>query len=249
MIFHLSSRIDAPHASPGIDKSKATLSSANAKTWMAITGSGLLLFVIVHMLGNLQIYLGQESLNSYAQKLKNLPLLLWTARLGLLVIFTVHFGLAIRLNRHNRLARPQRYVINDPVDTTLASRTMFSSGLVILAFVTYHLLHFTLGITEPSIHKLVDQAGRHDIYSMVVLGFQNVYVSGAYIIAMILLALHLSHASSSIFQTLGVANRKSRKKLQLAGQAVAIVILVGNISIPISVMLGLLRLPADGAAS
>jgi len=103
----------------------------NAKTWMAITGSGLLLFVVVHMLGNLQIYLGQDSLNSYAMKLKSLWLLLWTARLGLLAIFSVHLGLAIRSNRRKRLARPQRYVINDPVETTLASRTMFSSGLVI----------------------------------------------------------------------------------------------------------------------
>lgn len=214
---------------------------------MAITGSGLLLFVLVHMLGNLQIYLGQESLNAYAQKLKSLPVLLWTARLGLLVIFTVHLGLAIRLNRRNRLARPQRYVINDPVETTLASRTMFSSGLVILAFVTYHLLHFTLGLTDPSIHKLVDQSGRHDVYSMVILGFQNAYVSAAYIVSMLFLAMHLSHASSSIFQTLGVASGKTRRNLQLAGHVLALLILVGNVSIPVVVLLGLLGLPVDGA--
>ncbi len=247
MLSEIASRIDAPTASPNAAKSELKLSSVNAKTWMAITGSGLLLFVVVHMLGNLQIYLGQDSLNSYAKKLKSLPILLWTARIGLLAFFSVHFGLAIRLNRRNRLARPQPYVINDPVETTLASRTMFSSGLVILAFVIYHLLHFTLGITDPSIHKLVDQAGRHDVYSMVVLGFQNVYVSGAYIIAMIFLALHLSHASSSILQTLGVSNRKTRNKLRLVGQAFAIVILVGNVSIPISAMLGFLSPPAGGA--
>jgi len=248
MILRIPSRRDATHASPTIHNSRTASSSVNAKMWMAITGSGLLLFVVVHLLGNLQIYLGQESLNSYAKKLKGLPLLLWTARLGLLAVFTLHLGLAVRLNRRNRLARPQRYVIDDPVDTTFASRTMLSSGLVILAFVIYHLLHFTLGVTDPKNHKLVDQAGRHDVYSMVVLGFQNVYVSGAYIIAMTFLALHLSHASSSIFQTLGVSDRKTRKKLYLAGQALALVILIGNASIPISVMLGWLRLPTGGAA-
>jgi succinate dehydrogenase / fumarate reductase cytochrome b subunit len=194
MTFNRSPQIPATSVSPATNTARAPLSSVNAKMWMAITGSGLLLFVVVHMLGNLQIYLGQETLNSYAKKLKSLPLLLWTARLGLLALFTLHLDLAIRVTRHNHFARPQRYVINDPVETTLASRTMFSSGLVILAFVTYHLLHFTVGVTEPSIHKLVDPAGRHDVYSMVVLGFQNVYVSGAYIIAMIFLALHLSHA-------------------------------------------------------
>jgi succinate dehydrogenase / fumarate reductase cytochrome b subunit len=247
MIFHRTTQIAATHASSTIDTSRPRLSSVNAKLWMAITGSGLLLFVIVHMLGNLQIYWGQEALNSYAKKLKSLPLLLWTARLGLLALFTMHLGLAIRVKLHNRLARPERYVINDPVETTLAPRTMFSSGLVIMAFVTYHLLHFTFGVTDPIIHTLVDQAGHHDVYSMVVLSFQNVYVSAAYIIAMIFLAMHLSHASSSIFQTLGATGSTTRKHLYLAGQTLAIVILLGNASIPVAVMLGLLDLPGDGA--
>jgi len=215
--------------------------------WMAVTGLGLTLFVIVHMLGNLQIYLGQKALNDYAEKLKSLPLLLWSARLGLLAIFVSHLALAIYLKRRNRVARPQRYVINDPIETTLASRTMLSSGLTILAFVTYHLLHFTLGVTDPGSFELTDGAGRHDVYSMVVLGFRNVYVSGAYIVAMGFLALHLSHAASSVFQTLGLASSSNRGKLHLAGLVLASVILVGNISIPISVMAGVLGLPADGA--
>jgi succinate dehydrogenase / fumarate reductase, cytochrome b subunit len=247
MILRRTTRIAGTHASPTAG-TQTWLSSINSKVWMAITGSGLLLFVIVHLLGNLQIYLGPEALNAYAYKLKSLPLLLWSARLGLLAIFILHLGLAIRLKLRNRMARPERYVIDHSVETTLASRTMFSSGLAILTFVVYHLLHFTLGVTEPRIHRLEDGAGRHDVYSMVVLGFQNVYVSAAYIVAMIFLALHLSHASSSIFQTFGATGSGNRKHLYVAGQCLALAILLGNASIPVAVMLGFLELPGGGAA-
>ena len=162
------------------------------------------------MLGNLQIYLGQDAINAYANKLKSLPALLWSARLGLVAIFAPHIGLAIYLKLHQSSRDVRNYFVNDPIETTLASRTMMSSGLVILAFTIYHLLHFTLGITDPVNHHLTDAAGRHDVYSMVVLGFQNIYVSAAYIVAMLFLGLHLSHAASSIFQTLGVASTSNR---------------------------------------
>ena len=131
----------------------------NAKVLMAVTGSGLLLFVAIHMLGNLQIFLGQNVLNAYAKRLKDLPALLWMARGGLLALFAGHLALAVHLQRVNRRARPERYIVNDAVDTSLASRTMLTSGLVIFAFVIYHLLHFTLGVTDPASHRLTDAQG------------------------------------------------------------------------------------------
>ncbi len=223
------------------------LSSISAKLLMALTGTGLLIFVAAHMLGNLQIYLGQDKLNAYAKFLKGMPLLLWSARAGLIATFGLHLGLAVYLRRQNRRARPQGYVVDDPVETSLASRTMLTSGLVIFAFLVYHLLHFTLGVTNPATHSLTDAAGRHDVYSMVVLSFRNIYVSGAYIIAMLFLGLHLSHATSSIFQTFGLTGNASRGWYQKLGWAVAAILMIGNISIPVAVLTGMLGLP-EGVA-
>ena len=230
------------------ERASPRLSAIKAKLLMAITGSGLLLFVMVHMLGNLQIFLGQDALNAYAKKLKDMPALLWMARSGLIALFVGHLTVAAYLRRINRKARPQRYVVNDPVDTTLASRTMLTSGLVIFAFLIYHLLHFTLGVTDPASHGVTDAQGRHDVYTMVVVGLQNVYVSAAYIIAMLFLGLHLSHASSSIFQTLGLVTDRYRISLQRAGMAVAVTIMLGNISIPVAVLSGFIGLPVDGGS-
>ncbi len=243
-------RLSTPHvpgspllSDPSLSASRMSL--VNLKLVMAVTGASLLLFVAVHMLGNLQIYLGQDALNAYARKLKSMPLLVWTARAGLLLTFSLHLAVAVYLKRRNRLARPQRYVINDPVETTLASRTMLTSGLVILSFLIYHLLHFTLGLTDTSSHRLVDAEGRHDVYSMVVLSFQNAYVSTAYIVAMLFLGLHLCHASSSIFQTLGIVKGSSRQLFHRIGVGIALIIVIGNISIPLAVLLGIVGLPIE----
>ncbi len=201
-----------------------------------------------HSRPNLQIYLGPEPLNAYAKFLKSTPLVLWGARFGLLAIFGLHLLLAVNLKRQNRRARPQNYVVNDPVETTLASRTMMSSGIVILAFVIYHLAHFTLGVTNPALHELVDSAGRHDVYSMVVLSFQNPYVSATYIFAMLLLGLHLSHAAASIWQTFGITSSRSRTWIHNLGWGIAAILTLGNISIPISILLGLVGLPEEVTA-
>ena len=213
------------------------------KFFMAVTGAALISFVTVHLAGNFLIFWGQDALNAYAEKLKSMPLLLWTARLGLIAVFSVHLGLAICLRRVNRQARKQPYVINDPVDTSLASRTMFLSGMVIFAFLIYHLLHFTIGVTNPDNHRLVDSSGRHDVYSMVVLSFRNIYISSTYIVAMLFLGLHLSHAASSIFQTLGITTARARNILSYVGTTLAAVIMAGNISIPLSILLGFVDLP------
>lgn len=205
------------------------------------------MFVIIHMVGNLQIYLGPAVLNQYAQLLKGMKFLLWVARFGLLSLFTIHLIMAVELARRNRQSRGGVYHVQDNCRTSLASRTMLSSGLVILTFLIYHLLHFTLGVTDPENHLLRDVAGRHDVYSMVIRGFRNPYISGSYIVAMLFLSLHLSHAAASIFQTFGIVRDGNRRYLAVFGLMIAGAVLAGNASIPIAVMLGILGLPTEGA--
>ncbi|HYE71730.1 MAG TPA: succinate dehydrogenase cytochrome b subunit, partial [Blastocatellia bacterium] len=167
-------------------------STLGKKYIMAITGFALFAYVIVHMMGNLQIYLGRDPLNDYAEFLKSKLALLWVARLGLLAITLLHIISAVQLVRRNRAARPVKYSVGKPPISTIANRTLIVSGLIILAFVIYHLLHFTIGVTDPQAYALRD-GNRPDVYGMVIAGFSNPIVSAFYIIAMALLCLHLSH--------------------------------------------------------
>src|SRR5262249_17295789 len=158
---------------------------------MAITGLALFVFVIGHMAGNLQIFLGREVINKYAAFLKSMPGLLWTARVSLLALVIMHITAALQLVSANSDARPQKYATGKPVAASYASRTIFVSGLVIFAFIIYHLMHFTLGVTNPELISLKDPIDplHHDVYGMMVRGFSNPFVSGFYILAMALLCL------------------------------------------------------------
>src|SRR5690625_2894396 len=175
-------------------------SSIGKKIIMAVTGLILLGFVIGHMLGNLQIFIGQEQINAYAATLHGMPVLLWLARIGLLIAFVVHIWVAVVLTLENMKARPRNYLRDGTIQATYASRTMRWSGVIILAFVIYHLMHFTVQVLDPEFTKLLDEAGRHDVYGMMIAGFSSFWVSGFYIVAMLLLALHLGHGVSSLFQ-------------------------------------------------
>lgn len=226
-------------------------SSIGRKILVAATGVALLGFVIAHMLGNLQVFLGPDALNSYAKSLKDLGPLLWAMRLGLIAVFVVHIALAVRLALENKAARPQRYVHDGRVQATTASRTMILTGLMVLLFVLYHLAHFTLGLTHPDhfaseemVPSLAGEVARHDVYSMVVLGFQSPLVSGLYIAAMALLALHLSHAVASVVQTLGWNDPSREVMVRRVGTGLAWIIFLGNTSIPVAVLTGLVDLPA-----
>lgn len=226
---------------------KFAQSSIGAKVLMAISGALLFGFVLVHMLGNLQIYLGQEPYNAYAHFLKSTPELLWGARLALLTAVSVHTATGIRLQYLNRVARPVAYQEKNYTRATLTSRSMLWTGSVVLAFIVYHLAHFTLGLTDPTHAGLIDPKGYHDAYSMFVYGFQNIYVSAFYIIAMVLLGMHLEHGVSSMFQTLGINHPRFNGLLHKVGPAFAILIVLGNVSMPIAVLLGYITLPAGGA--
>lgn len=222
---------------------KALRASVGAKAVMAVTGLLLLLFVLAHMLGNLQVFLGPDALNGYAQKLQSLGGLLWVARIGLATILVLHVATAARLTRLNRQARPVGYAALSPQVTSYAARTMVLSGFVILAFVAFHLLHFTLGVTHPEHFGHHDAQGRHDVYRMVVLGFQQAPVALLYVAAQALLALHISHGASSLFQSLGVTHPALRCVKERAGPALALLIFVGNVSMPLACLLGWVTLP------
>lgn len=219
-------------------------SSLGKKYIMAVTGVLLFLFVVAHMVGNLQIFLGPESINRYGSFLQSLGEALWAARITLIVVVLLHIWSAIRLSAENRAARPVGYGNYKPVGSTYASRTMLMSGLIILAFIIYHLLHYTVQV--PGINgagqnfmELHDEKGRHDVYRMMIYGFRVWYVSLFYIIGMVLLSLHLSHGVSAMFQSLGLRTRGWQPAIRWFARFIAIVLLVGYCSIPIAVLTGL----------
>lgn len=213
-------------------------SSLGKKYVMAFTGLGLWLFVIIHMAGNLQIYLGPERINAYAETLKSQPVILWGARLALLTITVLHITAAVQLALINRRARPVKYATGKIIVASFAQRTIVLSGLIILAFILFHLAHFTVGLVDPNYMELRDPALRHDVYHMMVTGFSNVWVSGFYILSMGLLALHLSHGISALFLSLGWRTKKVFNFLYKFAHAVAALLFIGNVSIPLAVMAG-----------
>lgn len=224
------------------EKPAVLTSSIGSKILMALTGLALVLFILVHMAGNLQMFSGQDAMNNYGITLRKFGPLLWAVRLGLLAVALAHVIMSIRLWLQNRAARPSAYAFKNTVQASLASRTMIISGLIILGFLVYHLLHFTLGVTHPDDFALHDAQGRHDIYNMVVHGFQNPLVSGFYILAMVLLFSHLSHGASSFFQSLGWNPPRLNNFIKKFGPVVAWLICLGFVSVPLGVLLGIIKL-------
>ena len=222
----------------------ALRSSIGAKLVMAVTGIVLLLFVIFHLLGNLQVFLGPEALNHYAEKLHSVPRLLWILRLGLIVCVLLHILAAIRVAILNRAARPQRYVKLRAQAASWAARTLQLSGGVIAIYVVYHLLHFTFRSVHTEHVREVD--GHIDVYAMVVGSFQEPSIALVYSLSMVLVALHLSHGIGGFLQTLGLGHPRYSKNLRLLGPVLATLLAVGYISIPLAVLFGLVAPPAGG---
>src|SRR5205809_919279 len=217
-------------------------SSVGRKMIIAVTGIILILFVIGHLLGNLQIFIGPDWINGYSQHLRDLGPLLWLIRAFLLATVVLHIYFTILLAIENRRARPDAYKDRQYVKATFASRHMVMSGLIVLAFIAYHLAHFTFRKTDARFALLKpDPLGHYDVYSMMVYGFQNYLVSAFYVLGLFLLALHLSHGSSSFFQSLGLNDKKLTPRLALGGRIFAWFMLIGYTSIPVAVLLGLVK--------
>ena len=235
-------------------------STVGGKFLVALTGLALTGFVIVHMAGNLQIFLGAEAINEYAKKLKDLGPLLWIARIGLLVVFVIHIWLALRLKIRSREARPIGYAHEQTVQASFASRSMVLSGLLILAFTLFHIAHYTLGAVQPvpaevvkdgtpaqvetkevSMLELRDAKGRHDVYRMMILGFTNPLIAILYIVAQLVLMLHLSHGVASLFQTLGLNSPRTQATFRYLGWAVTLLVGGGNIAMVVAVWAGMVK--------
>ena len=218
-------------------------SSLGKKYLMALSGIVLVGFVFVHMAGNLQILMGQEKINAYAHALQSLPLpILWGSRLFLLLAVVVHAVTAYQLVKENRAARPSRNDIEKTQRAGIASLRMGLTGSILLAFIVFHLLHFTIRTIYPEYSEMMTTVGSpdaneiHDVYSMVLSGFQHTWISVFYVVAMFLLCGHLAHGVSSAFQSLGIRSENWRVKLELAAKAYAWVIFVGFSIVPLLVL-------------
>lgn len=222
-------------------------SSVGAKHIMAITGLMLSVFVLIHMLGNLLVFAGQDAMNDYAVTLQGMGALLWVARLGLLGAVALHIASGLRLAALNRAARPVKYKMYKPVRSPFYARAMMWSGLALLFFIIYHLLHFTFGAVQPETYSamemLPDGTARHDVYSMVVLSFQVPAVAASYVVAMAFLCMHLAHGMSSFFQSLGLNHPKYNNVIRYVGPVYAGIIFTGNTLIPLAILAGMVKLP------
>jgi succinate dehydrogenase / fumarate reductase cytochrome b subunit len=221
--------------------------SSIGKKWIVgISGALLILFVIAHLVGNLTIYIGPygEGINVYAQALHASTAFLWAARGGLLVVFLIHIFTTLSLVLENRRARPQRYAVKTHVQSTVFVRTMALSGLVVLSFLIFHVLQFAAGLSPHA--GLYDLEGRHDVAAMIIQSFHNPWVSGFYLLSLVLLGMHLSHGISSIFQTFGLNGRKSSGLIKCAALVASWALMAGFASIPLASVSGYLKvLPAE----
>jgi succinate dehydrogenase / fumarate reductase cytochrome b subunit len=212
------------------------------KAVMAVTGVILVGYVVAHLLGNLQIYSSNPArINAYAAFLHNPSnaLALWSARAILLLAVILHIIASVQLFAQNRAARPVAYYKKDDVPSSYAARTMIWSGPIVAAFVIFHVLHLTVGAVLPT-RDVNNNPITPDVRYNVISGFQNYAVSGFYIFAMILLCMHLYHGVWSMFQSLGISHPRYTTKLKKFAAILAILIAIGNCSIPIAVMAGLL---------
>ena len=211
-------------------------STIGRKVVMALSGIVLFGFVIGHMAGNLQIYLGPHALNEYSVTLRELlhGAGLWIARGGLLLAVGLHIWAATALSLAERGARPTGYREVRHRESTYASRTMIWSGLLLLLFIVYHLLHLTLGAVHGSFIE-------GDVYHNVVAGFAIWPVSLFYIVAMLALGLHLRHGVWSMLQTLGLSHPRWNGLRSAFANLIALVVVVGNISMPVAVLAGLVK--------
>ncbi len=231
-------------------------SSIGKKVIMGATGAALVLFVIGHLVGNLQIFLPKEKINAYGHLLHSSAGVLWAVRLGLLAIVGLHIWAAISLTARNKAARSTGYSDGHrPYAASWASRYMAHTGIVIAAFVVYHLLHFTVQVPAINLLPATDaakdfnqlfvtggsQSGYRDVHAMLVAGFQQPIVSLFYLVAVGLLCLHLSHGMAAMFQSLGVEEGVWRTRLEVGSKALAAALFAGYASIPVAVYLRIVQ--------
>ncbi len=220
-------------------------SSIGRKILMAITGQAMVLFAVIHLLGNSSIFGWLPGgINAYAHHLHSLPApVIIGFRLGLLVFVCVHVWFGIQLTIENRGGRPQQYAVKTLQKATFASENMIWTGGLLVAFILYHLLHFTFQVVSPETAALShpDSLGNPNVLGMVVAAFQNMFVTLIYAGAMVVLFLHLSHGIQSFFQTLGWSNDRVQPFITKAGTLVALGLFLGYAAVPLTILLRILK--------
>src|SRR5512134_118145 len=212
-----------------------TTSSVGRKVLMA--GSGL--FMIVHLLGNSSVFAGPDGINAYAAKLHGLGPFVWAFRLFMLVMLGIHVLFGILVTLDNWSANPEKYKVKKMMKATFAGETMIWTGLLLLAFIVYHLLQFTVRIT-PDVVLGEDAKGRFDVFAMVTGSFRHASIAAIYVAAMVTLFLHLSHGVQSVFQTIGWNNEKTLPTYNRISKALAVLFLLGYSAIPVLIFFGIL---------
>jgi succinate dehydrogenase / fumarate reductase cytochrome b subunit len=219
-------------------------SSIGRKILMAITGQAMVLFAVIHLLGNSSIFGWLTGgINAYAHHLHSLPTpVIIGFRLGLLLFACVHIWFGIQLTIENRGGRPQQYAVKSVQKATFASENMIWTGVLLLAFILYHLLHFTFQVISPETAALKNQIdGIPNVLGMVVAAFQNIFVTLIYSGAMVILFLHLSHGIQSFFQTMGWSNDRVQPFLTKAGTLAALALFLGYAAVPLTILLRILN--------
>jgi succinate dehydrogenase / fumarate reductase cytochrome b subunit len=216
-------------------------STIGKKYVMAVTGLIWFGYLILHLWGNIKIYAGPEFLNEYGGFLRSVgepffgaSQLLWLARIILIPAFVLHVWAAVQLTARDASSRPRGYSMRRNLESSFASRTMIWGGVFIFLFLIYHLLDFTFGTVNPSYEE-------GNIYHNVVASFHVLPVAVLYILAMVAVGLHLFHGIWSTFQTLGWNTARSTRLVRNVATFVAVLLTIGNISIPVSVLVGIVK--------
>jgi succinate dehydrogenase cytochrome b subunit len=212
--------------------------SIGRKVVMAVTGLLMVLFVVGHLLGNLSIFAGPNGINAYAEHLHQLAPLVWTTRIIMGVAVVVHVILAIQVTLENQAAKPIKYQAQRYLKATFAGRTMIWTGLILGAFIVYHLLQFTIRVT-PNLVLGQDLLGRFDVFGMVVSDFRVGLIALVYVVGMVGLFLHLRHGIQSTFQTLGLSNAVLLPRYGALGKVLSGIFLVGFVAIPVAIFVGI----------
>ncbi|NUP09904.1 MAG: succinate dehydrogenase cytochrome b subunit [Polyangiaceae bacterium] len=207
------------------------------KAIVAVTGLILYGFVIQHMVGNLQVFLGPEKFNGYAAALKSIPALVWSVRLILLVSVVLHVVATLSLVSQSAAAREVGYRARNYKTTSYAALTMKYGGPALALFILYHLAHFTF----PGVPMGHYEHSHTDVYSNFIHGFSVPWVTAIYIAAQVFLGLHLYHGSWSLFQTLGISHPRFENVKRILPQALGIGVAAGNIIMPLAVLAGVIR--------
>ena len=212
--------------------------SIGRKVVMAITGLLMVLFVVGHLLGNMSIFAGANGINTYAEKLHAMAPVVWITRVVMGVAVLLHLFISLQITAENQAANPTKYAQDRSLRANLFSKSMIYTGLIIGAFIAYHLLHFTVraGFTGAVVGM---EGGRFDVYTMVTTAFSNALVALIYVVAVASLFMHLSHGIQSTFQSLGLANHKTQPQYMAGGKAMAAVFLLGYGAIPVLILIGL----------